>query len=74
MDDKTERKRLRHLEAVKKYFAAHKDEIKNVGMTWPVKLLKRIDEAAARAGVSRQAWVFQTCEEALEKLAKSRKR
>lgn len=74
MDAKAEKKRARHLESVKKYFSVHRDEIKHVGMTWPVALLKSIDEAARETGVSRQAWVFRTCEEALERLSKRRKR
>lgn len=65
--DAAEKKR-RHLESVKKYFATHRDEIKHVGMTWPRTLLKRIDEAAARLGVSRRAWILGACEKALAKV------
>ncbi|MHB1608431.1 MAG: hypothetical protein ACYCXX_07295 [Acidiferrobacter thiooxydans] len=70
MDVKAEKKRLRHLESVKKYFAMHRGEIKHVGMTWPIVLLKRIDEAAAVAGVSRRAWLLALCERELTRLQK----
>jgi hypothetical protein len=73
MDD-TEKKRRQNLEAVKKYFQARRGEIKHIGMTWPIPLIKKIDEAAARAGVSRRAWVVDVCERELARLAKSRKR
>jgi hypothetical protein len=74
MDDKAERKRLQHLEAVQRYFAAHKGELKHVGMTWPLALLKRIDEAAAAEGVSRRAWLLALCGRELGRLTKKRKR
>ena len=65
MDAKKEKQRLQNLARVKKYYLAHSREIKKVGMTWPVDLLKRIDEAAMEAGMSRQAWLNATCEAAL---------
>jgi hypothetical protein len=71
VDAKAEKQRLRHLESVKKYFAAHRGEIKHVGMTWPVALLKSIDEAAAVAGVSRRAWLLALCERELTRLRKN---
>ena len=74
MDDKAEKKRLAHLEAVQRYFETHKSELKHTGMTWPIPLIKRIDEAAAKAGVSRRAWILGVCEAELTRLAKSRKR
>ena len=70
MDDKAERKRLQHLEAVLRYFEVHKAELKHVGMTWPVELLRRIDEAASVAGVSRRAWILAACEKELAKRLK----
>ncbi len=70
MDDKAEKKRRLHLESVKRYFEAHKGELKHVGMTWPVALINRIDEAAARLGTSRRAWVLAACEKALAKVEK----
>lgn len=73
MDTKeAEKKRLRHLESVKKYFQAHKEEIKHVGMTWPITLLKRVDEAAAAAGTSRRAWLLKVVEAALTSTKKKR--
>ena len=74
MDDKVERRRAQNLVAVKKYFQTHKGEIKHVATTWPIPLLRKIDEAAAKAGVSRRAWLVATCERELARLAKSRKR
>lgn len=74
MDAKTEKKRVAHLEAVKRYFEAHKNDLRRVSLAWPVPLLERIDEAAAAAEVSRQAWVFRACEEALARLTRRRKR
>lgn len=74
MDDKAEKKRLAHLEAVQRYFETHKNDLRRISLAWPMPLITRIDEAAASAGVSRQAWVFRACEERLARLAKSRKR
>ena len=73
-DEDADKKRKQNRVRVNRYYLLHKAEIVKVGMDWPVGLLKRIDEVATHAGLSRQAWVFRTCEEALEKLAKSRKR
>ena len=67
--DAAEKKR-RHLESVKRYFAAHRDEIKHVGMTWPLALIRRIDEIAAAAGTSRRAWILDVCQKALAKVEK----
>lgn len=74
MDAKAEKKRLRHLEAVQRYFQAHKGELKHIGMTWPIPLLKKIDEAAVAAGVSRRAWLLALCEREIARLEKRRKR
>ena len=74
MDDKTKRRRAQNLEAVKRYFQVHKNDLRRISLAWPIPLVKRIDEAARVAEVSRQAWVFRACEEKLAKLAKSRKR
>lgn len=74
MDSKMEKKRVRHLEAVQRYFQAHKGELKHVGMTWPIALLERVDEAAQAAGISRRAWILAVCEKELGRLAKGRKR
>ena len=72
MDAKAEKKRVRHLESVKRYFLVHRGEIKHVGMTWPIALLKRIDEAAAVKGVSRRAWLLELCEKELARLQKKK--
>ena len=64
MDIKKEKQRRQHLARVKKYYLTH-SEIRKVGMTWPVDLLERIDKAALASGISRQAWLNTTCEDAL---------
>lgn len=74
MDDKVEKRRLQRLAAVKRYYRVHVDERKRMSMTWPVALLKKIDEAVRETGVSRQAWVFRVCEAELARLKKGHKR
>ena len=53
-----------------RYYLLHKAEIVKVGMDWSADLLIRIDEAAAHAGLSRQAWLSQLCEKELKRLQK----
>ncbi|MDA8205436.1 MAG: hypothetical protein M0Z36_05155 [Thermaerobacter sp.] len=67
--DAIEKKRLQNRERVHRFFEKH-GEVARVGMVWPRALLKRIDEAAARLGVSRRAWILGACEKALAKVEK----
>lgn len=67
--DAIEKKR-RNLEAVRRYFRRHKGELQHIGMTWPLALIRRIDEIAAAAGTSRRAWILGVCEKALAKVEK----
>lgn len=74
MDANAEKKRKRHLEAVQRYFEVHRGELKHIGMTWPIRLLERVDEAAVGAGLSRRAWILGVCEKELARLIKRRRR
>ena len=71
-DEDSDKKRKQNRARVNRYYLLHKAEIVKVGMDWPVGLLKRIDEAAAHAGLSRQAWLSKLCEKELGSLQKKK--
>lgn len=69
----SDKKAGQNRERVRRFYERH-GEVVRAGMVWPRDLLKRVDKAAARLGVSRRAWILDVCQKALAKVEKRKGR
>ena len=69
MDEAADKKRKQNRDRVQRFFIKHAEEVVRMSMVWPRDFLKKVDEAAAAAGISRRAWVLDACGKELKRRA-----